>query len=279
MSNNKAIEDSSRRGSICDEDAEVTELNSASAAQVMKRNYTLNDSNALKKKLRNEDRKEPFNLGTEAKDGSNVVLKLKTSFFEYAKHNLLNDLSKNDAIEKIENELGSTASSNSGEAFVEYSMDIFFQCKEKSFAVKLTAYTTTCRLMFQPLRDKSKLNNKSIPRFFVDTYVIPWCEHAYANKTYKETDFIEAIQKEIKKLDLQKLEKGKSHKPRNKLHSISSSSEVKCMARGCRFGGINSSNKSAVGFCHHCGCYEHFECSKTSQEDREEILKGSKTYS
>ena len=40
---------------------------------VLKRNYVLNDSNALKKKLKNESRSEPYNLGTEARDGSNMV--------------------------------------------------------------------------------------------------------------------------------------------------------------------------------------------------------------
>ena len=50
--------------------------------QVLQRNYILNDSSALKKKKRNETRKEAYNLGTEARDGSNMVIQVKTSFFE-----------------------------------------------------------------------------------------------------------------------------------------------------------------------------------------------------
>ena len=43
--------------------------------------YVLNDRAALKKKMNNESNmKDPFNNGTDAKDGSNVVILMKTSF-------------------------------------------------------------------------------------------------------------------------------------------------------------------------------------------------------
>ena len=57
--------------------------------QVVQKGYVLNDTGALKKKLRQESRKEPFNLGVEARDGSNMVIEMKTSFFEHVKNNLL----------------------------------------------------------------------------------------------------------------------------------------------------------------------------------------------
>ena len=47
--------------------------------QVVQRNYVLNDTAALKKKKRHETRKEPYNLGMEARDGSNMVIQMKTS--------------------------------------------------------------------------------------------------------------------------------------------------------------------------------------------------------
>ena len=57
---------------------------------VVQRNYFLNDSGALKKKVRHANRKDPCNRGTEARDGSNVVVLLKTSFFEHVKGNFVN---------------------------------------------------------------------------------------------------------------------------------------------------------------------------------------------
>ena len=44
----------------------------------VQKNYVLNDTSALKKKMRHEGRKEPYNLGTEARDGSNMVIEMKT---------------------------------------------------------------------------------------------------------------------------------------------------------------------------------------------------------
>ena len=49
---------------------------------VIQKNYVLNDTAALKKKMRNETRKEPYNLGTEARNGSSMTIEMKTSFFE-----------------------------------------------------------------------------------------------------------------------------------------------------------------------------------------------------
>ena len=74
--------------------------------KVIEKNYVLNDSSALKKKKRNECRKEPFNLGTEARDGSNMVIQMKTSFFEHVKAQFINDLLKIEDIEKVENAIG-----------------------------------------------------------------------------------------------------------------------------------------------------------------------------
>ena len=73
---------------------------------VCQRNYVLNDSNALKKKVKNEKRTEPFNLGTEARNGANMVVQMKTSFFEHFKSNFINDIVKKGDIENVENALG-----------------------------------------------------------------------------------------------------------------------------------------------------------------------------
>ena len=88
---------------------------------------------------------------------------------------------------------------------------------------------------------------------------------------------IDAIQDEIKRLDTLKLEAKKGIFARGRLASVASS-EVKCIAKGCKYTGLNSNNKSAVGVCARCSGFEHFECSKTKQEDREEIQKGGMKY-
>ena len=120
MSNSKMIENSkARHVSTCEEALEETSTTSNLRATVLKRGYVLNDSNALKKKLKHESRSEPFNVGAEAKDGSNVVIEMKTSFFEYTKSNFINSLQQNPEINSVKNAVGAKVNSaNSGEAFV-----------------------------------------------------------------------------------------------------------------------------------------------------------------
>ena len=198
------------------------------------------------------------------------------------KANFVNDLLKMDNIEAVENALWTKAATeNSGEAYVEYSFDISFKAQDKIYSAKVTAYTTTCKIMFQPLGQppQTKINpgNKFIPRFFVDNFFLPWCEDAYAKKNYSEKDIMDAINDEIKRLDTVKADAKKGRSVRGRLASVATS-EVKCVAKGCKYTGLNSNNKSAVGVCSKCGCFEDFECSKTKQEDREGILKGVQKY-
>ena len=140
--------------------------------QVIQKNYVLNDSGALKKKLRHETREDAFNLGVEARDGSNMVVELKTSFFEHVKSNFVNDLHLMNEIVTIDNAVASKATTeNSGGAFVEYSLDITFKSQDIAYMTKLTAYTTSCRIMFQPVGGSSQAINPFpgtllIPSFF-----------------------------------------------------------------------------------------------------------------
>ena len=75
----------------------------------------------------------------------------------------------------VENGVASKAKTeNSGTAYVEYSLDISFNVLDKVFVTKLTAYTTSCRIMFQPVGStpqmKALLGNKSVPRYFVNFF-------------------------------------------------------------------------------------------------------------
>ena len=73
------------------------------------------------------------------------------------------------------------------------------------------------------------------------------------------------------------MENKKVNQVRARLASVATS-DVKCVAKGCKYTGLNTKNKSAVGVCSKCGCFEHFECPKTKQEDRDEILRGELKY-
>ena len=64
-------------------------------------------------------------------------------------------------------------------------------------------------------------------------------------------------------------------KPR--LSSVATS-EVKCVAKACKFQGLDSKNTVAVGLCSRCESFEHYECSKTKQEERDDIQRGRLKY-
>ena len=55
------------------------------SGRTVQKDYILNDISALKKKVRHETRPEAFDTGSEASNGSNVVIQMKTSFFEHVK--------------------------------------------------------------------------------------------------------------------------------------------------------------------------------------------------
>ena len=277
--NPPASSNGSHRVSNHDKEVAVT---SERRGQVIEKDYTLNDTAALKKKIRNESRKEAFNLGIEARDGSNMVIEMKTSFFEHVKGNFINDMFQNKDIQSVENAIGvKAATENNGGAFVEYQVDISFKVQDKAHTVKLTAYTTTCRIMFQPVDENNQrynhLGNKFVPRYFVDTFFLPWCEDAYSKKNYNEKALMEAVKNEVKRLDMMKMEAKKGNQTKTRLASIATT-EARCVASGCKYTGLNSNNKSAVGVCAKCGGFEHFECSRTKQDEREEIQRGKLKY-
>merc|ERR1719233_1581517 len=89
----------------------------------------------------------------------------------------------NNDIVKVDNAEGIKAATDShGDAFVEYLMEITFKVTKHVHCVKLTAYTTTSQLVFQPVGEKSgpkeHLGQKGTPRFFVENFLLPWCNRA-----------------------------------------------------------------------------------------------------
>ena len=68
--------------------------------KVLQRSYVLNDLAALKKKLGHEKRKHEFSFSKEAKDGSNAIVQMKASFFEYTKAKFIEEILQSDKIKK-----------------------------------------------------------------------------------------------------------------------------------------------------------------------------------
>ena len=92
----------------------------------------------------------------------------------------------------------------------------------------------------------------------MDTFFLPWCEEAFLKKNYDEKAIMEAINNEIKRLGLLKVEASRL-KSRNRMASVSTS-DIRCVSKGCKYPGLNTKNKAAVGVCARCGAFEHYEC-------------------
>lgn len=284
-------------------------------AEVVQRNYALNDIGALKKKLSQETNTEPFSIGKEAKDGSNITITMRASVFERVKQAFVEELSKDNRITKISNGLAATVNvgnsmqaaaavvtgSGNKVAIVEYSMDISFGKEEKAHSVKMTAYSTTSSIMIQPKGEKAEmyahLGGRCSPRYFAETFLLPWCEKEVASNNFDPQKMIQAIKDEIKRLEdgKKKLESPKQggkrakslaevaidtgKKFRNIMAQSKAKGDFKCVSNNCQYRGkINPINKNAVGNCHKCGEYEHFVCGNISSEEKEEIIKGSSKF-
>ena len=68
---------------------------------VKKKDYVLNDLEALKKKMANEKRSPEIGLTGEAVDGSCSTVGMKTSLFEYFKAVMMNEIGKDERITSI----------------------------------------------------------------------------------------------------------------------------------------------------------------------------------
>ena len=232
---------------------DVSKQEAKKKGNVTQRNYVMNDLGALRKKLKHEGRKNDFIISKEAKDGSNTIVQMKASFFDFTKAKFIDDILKHAEVDGIQNaEAAKATTETSGDAYVEYSMDVTFRVKDKVHTTKLTAYTTTCQLMFQPAGEqsgiKSHLGSRGSPRYFVDHFLIPWCEKAVESKEYNDkisVYYIEALNDEIRRMETSKIEAKKSRK-----NTVSGEiTNAKCASKGCSFQGLNPNNKSAVGVC------------------------------
>ena len=117
-----------------------------------------------------------------------------------------------------------------GDAFVEYAVEITFKSKGYEHRVKMTAYATTCSVMFQQMGEKpeakSYLNNMCVPRFFVEAFVVPWCERSCEN-IFNDGISAEVIMK--LKDEIQKLENLQSSDTDKKINKGGENKPPKCV--------------------------------------------------
>ena len=85
------------------------------------------------------------------------------------------------------------------------------------------------------------MGNKNVPRYFVDTFLLPWCESACQNKKFNEKEWLDAIRNEIVRLDLLKVDTKRGNMSRARLTSVPST-DVKCVAKNCKYTGLNLNN-------------------------------------
>ena len=180
--------------------------------RTLQRNYTLNEVSALKKKLDCEtDRRSNFYMGNEASNGANIQVMMKTSFFEYTKAKFIEDIQASGVVTSVENATRvKVGTETQGEAFVEYAVTISFMVHSIEHTIKLTAYATTCKIMVQSIGEKPEpkavFNNKCLPRFFVETILLLWCELSCKNgfnNNYSELT-INKLKSDIEKIETSK---------------------------------------------------------------------------
>ena len=124
--------------------------------KIIQRNYTLNEVGAIKKKLKHETRKQVFCL-KEAKDASNVVVQMKTSFFEFTKSRFVQQLREQKEILDIKNVQSAKApTETSGDAFVEYSVEIVFKVNMAVYTIFFNIYSLSLiNILFLSLQGSS----------------------------------------------------------------------------------------------------------------------------
>ena len=240
-----------------------------------KKDYVLE---ALKKKLNIENRKPEIQLVGEAKNGSCSTVSMKTSLFEYSKAFMMDIISKDERIIKVNPVRIVVAETNhNGEANVEYQLEVDFKVAENEHKVKISCYTTTCNLLIQIMGQKpishEHLNNRFAPKYFAEEIILPFGLKALATNPNMNQNFIPHLKSEIKKLQEQHFRnKKKTIKPLAK--------SIKCANENCCSPGGNliTKNITAYAQCMICDNCEHFKCAKVKDMRKLSILDGSEKF-
>ena len=207
-----------------------------SSGGIIKKDYILNDLEALKKKLDNEYLSPGIQITNEAVSGASTTIRLKTSLFEYAKCYLMETLKQDERIIKAEAVKKVVADTNfHGEADVEFQLEILFKIRSHQHKVKILCFTTTCKMMVQLMGEapeiKEYLGNKSVTKYFSEHFLISFGEQILATNPNIDDTFIPKLKEEMKRLQqLFYQSKKKNLKPLPK--SIKCGTYIKCKKGG-----------------------------------------------
>ena len=144
---------------------------------VLKKDYFLNDIDALKKKLDNSKRNPAIEISKEAIDGSCVTVGMKTALYEYFKACLMDDFKNHPNICVAKPVLKAVANTHmNGVADVEYQLEVSFKIGENIHQVKVLCFSTTCNMLIQNMNGKSEaksyFQNKHGARFFAEQFLL-----------------------------------------------------------------------------------------------------------
>lgn len=256
--------------------------------EVEKKDYTLNELKALKKKREFQNR-TPVEIRSKVANQykNSVSVDFKTSLFEHMKKKGFVDMSKYlpQIIQINATRLVSADAGNDKEAAIEYQGEAMFKEIEGEYKVKLKLYTTTCSLQIQVMGDieerkefESKLN-MTPAEYFADLVV------EYGDKIIKEMPNIDDeyipkdLEKKIEEMEA-KTAKTASNPMENqiskKTSDINESGDRKC--NGCPRN-IVLKNKRVYSDCQTCGKIEHFNCAGIKSENRKKkILEGKISF-
>ena len=245
--------------------------------KILKKDYVLNDMEALKKKLDNAKRKPEIEISGEAKDGSCVTIGLKTSLFEYFKSFLMEHFKKDDRISNVEPIQKVVAETNfHGEANVEYQLEVTFKIEANEHKVKILCFSTTCNIMVQNMGGKSALKsyfqNQHSAMFFASEFILSFGRAALGKCQDMDEQYIPGLKLQLKKMqELLFKNKKKTIKPFPKT--------VKCSSIKCRStGNLDTKNTDKYAQCVICDGCEHFNCANIKEEGKMKYITGAEKF-
>ena len=257
---------------------------SALVAKIIKKSYVLNELEAMRKKLNYQYRNPIISVEGEAKNGSTINVNVKTSLFEYTKAKLIEALKDDPQVIETNQTVTATAlSKHSGTAEVEYQMECVYKANEVKHKVKITCYTTTCKITVTNMGEesviKSHLGNKYNARYFVESFLEPFLKKAEVDFPNLDEKFVPLILKEIERLEsIEKQPKGPRELPSS---NTVANGVTKCVFKSCKKGKSENlilANKAAYGTCNICHGHEHFTCSNTKDWRKIDIINGTAKY-
>ena len=154
-SNKKAMEPGEAGEDACL--ANEIEVRKRQGVNVEQKKYTLNDLEALRKKMKKSDLKPGISMTDESKNGGNVNIDMKTSLFEYMKEMWIGDMKKIDDIKEVTPITKAQAETGmNGKADVEYTFEVTFNTLGEENKVKVKCYPTKCRIQIQHMGGPSR---------------------------------------------------------------------------------------------------------------------------